>query len=189
MENDLGKRLKDLRESAEESTEDLAKAIWVSEDKVNEWEQGKGSPDPEQLRAIAGHYGISVDELMQGSPANPKKPLMSHAQTVVQSVGTFIALIAYLFVGFLWKGPTGALGWASMWVLLFVPVIITSLMAAIESRKPSQFQLAVLVIGVYCCMGIIGHAYGQNFWHPFWAEFLLIPVYYFVCALIERKKD
>ena len=117
-----------------------------------------------------------------------RRSSMSQLQKVIGSVGLFLALAAYLVCGFAWKGPTGNLGWASMWVLFFVPGIIMSLFAAIEARKPSHFQMGLLVIAVYCCMGIIGHAHEVNLWHPWWALFFIIPFYHMITGLIESKK-
>ena len=112
---------------------------------------------------------------------------MSFAQKMIGSVGFLIVLIAYLVVGFTWKGPTGALGWASMWVLFFVPVILMGLLSAIEDRKPSHFPFALFIIGVYVATGIITGAYGfTQWWHPFWALFILIPVYHAIAGIVEH---
>ena len=119
-----------------------------------------------------------------------KKPLPrgTVATTVISSVGFLIALVAYLIVGFTWPGPKGGLGWASGWILLFVPIVIVSLIRAIVDRRASPFAISVLVIGVYCGMGIIGSAYDINLWHPYWVLFFLIPIYHSIAGLIDSGK-
>ena len=107
------------------------------------------------------------------------------AKAIISSVGFLVALIAYLIVGFTWKGPTGGLGWAVGWILLLLPVIIGGTVFAIASRRFTRFPIAILVVAVYLGMGIIGNAYGLNLWHPYWVLFLLIPLYHAVVAPID----
>lgn len=168
----------------------LAKVYGVTIDELINGEEAKPEPEKVDAEVVEPHKDEEDDDNDDDDddlePAATDSPL-KRARKYINSVGFLVALIAYLIVGFTWKGPTGVLGWASMWTLFLVPVIIASILGAIEARKPSHFQIAVLVVGVYCTTGIIGSAYGANLWHPYWVEFLLIPIYHVVCSLIERK--
>jgi len=113
---------------------------------------------------------------------------LGFAHKVIGSIGFLVATIAFLLVGFLWKGPTGNLGWACGWVIFFIPIIIQGLIFAIEHRRPSFFPLPILIVGVYCATGIIGNAYGLNLWHPYWVEFIFIPIYYGIVRAMEGRR-
>ncbi len=122
---------------------------------------------------------------------SPKKPLRSRkfhiAIATINGSGYILAGIAYLIMGFLWKGPTGNLGWASGWTLFLLPIILSSLLAAIMGRRIARFSYPLLVVAVYCDMGIIGGAYGINLWHPYWFLFLTIPLFYVIAGIIDRE--
>ena len=106
---------------------------------------------------------------------------------VVNGAGFFASLIAYLLVGFLWKDPSGgSVGWAAGWTLLLVPAIISSILICVDKRRWAPFAYPLLVVVVYCAMGIIGTAYGVNLWHPYWFLFLTIPIYYICAGSIDR---
>lgn len=216
MNIDLANRLAALRKEHNLSQEELAEKLGVSRQAISKWECGESSPDTDNLIALAEVYGITLDELVKGVPPQAtetvraefvmsdededdvdddadvapgeKRSRVSLLQKIVGSVGFLVAVIAYLIVGFLWKGNGGALGWASMWVLLLLPGIVTTLIAAIEARKPSHFQISLFVIAVYCAMGIIGNDYGVNLWHPYWAIFFLIPIYHGFAGSIEAYR-
>ena len=103
----------------------------------------------------------------------------------INATGGLVALLAYLLLGFLWKGPTGNLGWAVGWTLFLVPVIISTFIQAVARRSWSRFAYPILIVFVYCGMGIIGNAYGINLWHPYWCMFITIPIYYIAVNAIE----
>ena len=109
------------------------------------------------------------------------------AQKLVGSLGMLLALVAYLLCGFLWRGSYGNVGWASMWVLFFVPPIVVSILSSIEHKKPSHFQITLLVVGVYVGMGIITTMYGHGTWHPWWILFFIIPIYHGITGAIESQ--
>ncbi|MCR5079344.1 MAG: helix-turn-helix domain-containing protein [Bacilli bacterium] len=100
-----------------------------------------------------------------------------------------LAVIAYILVAIFWVTPDGGrVGAASGWVLLLLPVVINSLLSAIRSKNPSHFAFPVLVVIAYCGAGIIGNYYGLQLWHPYWVEWLLIPLYYTVADSIRRSR-
>ena len=100
-----------------------------------------------------------------------------------------LAVISYILIAIFWVTPDGGrVGAAAGWTLLLVPVVINSLISAIRSRNPAFFALPVLIVITFCGAGIIGSFYGLNLWHPYWVEWLLIPVYYSIVDSIRRSR-
>ncbi|MBQ9457710.1 MAG: helix-turn-helix domain-containing protein [Bacilli bacterium] len=212
MSMELGERLAKLRKKAGLSQEQLADELGVSRQAVSRWETGEAAPDTENLIALADIYNISLDELVRAQKGeNHKKESKAERVEVVDGIvvdpnpkpdhgghgrfyGVFYplfslaCLVAYLILGFNWKMPDGgAVGWASMWTLLFLPEIVGSFVRAIFKRRITAFNITMLVVMVYVGMGIIGNFYGQNFWHPYWAEFFVIPVFYSVASFADGR--
>ena len=63
-----GTAIKQLRESRNMTQADLAEQIGVSSKTVSKWETAKGLPDLSLLEPLAAALGISVVELMSGTP-------------------------------------------------------------------------------------------------------------------------
>ncbi len=216
MNIEIANRLADLRKQHGYSQEELADKLGVSRQAISKWECGESSPDTDNLIALARVYEMSLDELL-GNPVKKeeKQPEpetvdaevvdpdedeeddydddIPHARksvlySIINGSGALIAAIIYIIIGFAWKGPTGNLGWASGWTLFFIPMIITSIFQCVWSRSPSRFAYPLLVVAVYCDMGIIGGAYGYNLWHPYWFLFITIPIFYVVAHSIERAR-
>lgn len=62
----IAETIKTLRKTAAMSQEQLAEKLHVSRQAVTKWETEGGTPDIENLRAIAALFGITVDELLTG---------------------------------------------------------------------------------------------------------------------------
>ena len=62
----IAETIKILRKTAGMSQEQLAEKLHVSRQAVTKWETEGGTPDIENLRAIAALFGITVDELLAG---------------------------------------------------------------------------------------------------------------------------
>ena len=62
----IAETIKNLRKTAGMSQEQLAEKLHVSRQAVTKWETEGGTPDIENLRAIAALFGITVDELLTG---------------------------------------------------------------------------------------------------------------------------
>lgn len=63
----LSKNIKSLRKAMGESQEDLAYSIGLnSKSAIANWESGKNRPSPENLKKIAAHYRVTVDQLLGG---------------------------------------------------------------------------------------------------------------------------
>ncbi len=79
-------RLKELRRAAGLSQAQLSARVGVSQQAVGKWENGKSSPDPDTLTALAKLLGVSTDDLLGKAPA-PSFSL-PYAQTGIPVVGT-----------------------------------------------------------------------------------------------------
>ncbi len=57
-------KLQELRKRQGLTQEELAAALYVSRTAVSKWESGRGYPNIDSLRAIAKHFGVTIDELL-----------------------------------------------------------------------------------------------------------------------------
>lgn len=72
MNIETAKRLYEYRKANGFSQEELAEKIGVSRQAISKWERSESSPDTDNLIALAKLYGITIDELLNGTDA-PKK--------------------------------------------------------------------------------------------------------------------
>ena len=63
---EFNEKLQELRKQKNLTQEELSKALFVSRTAVSKWESGRGYPNIDSLKAIAGFFGVSVDELLSG---------------------------------------------------------------------------------------------------------------------------
>ena len=78
MNVDIAKNLADRRRAAGYSQEALAAELGVSRQAVSKWERSESSPDTDNLIALAGLYGVVVDDLLY-TPADAAGPAASDA--------------------------------------------------------------------------------------------------------------
>ena len=57
-------KLQELRKQNEMTQEELAKVLYVSRTAISKWESGRGYPNIESLKAIAGFFKVSLVELL-----------------------------------------------------------------------------------------------------------------------------
>lgn len=72
MNIETAKRLFEYRKANGYSQEELAEKIGVSRQAISKWERSESSPDTDNLIALANLYGVTIDELLNGTEA-PKK--------------------------------------------------------------------------------------------------------------------
>lgn len=88
-----------------------------------------------------------------------------------------VAIIAYLLIGFL----LGA--WHPTWVIFLAPIVISSLVQAIGSKKAKKFNYPLFIVMIYVLFGSL-----FNLWHPLWVLFITVPLYYSFLKLIKELK-
>ncbi len=69
----LGSRIAALRREAGMSQADLAVRLKVSPSAVGMYEQGRREPSVDALRDLADIFGVSVDYLVRGAPADDRE--------------------------------------------------------------------------------------------------------------------
>ncbi len=67
MEQDFSGRLYRLRRERGISQEELAVIVGVSRQAVQKWESGASRPDMDNLTALSGYFGVSLDYLVLGT--------------------------------------------------------------------------------------------------------------------------
>ena len=73
MDMQMAERLVARRKEAGYSQEALAAELGVSRQAVSKWERGEASPDTDNLIALAGLYGVTLDELLFGKASPDPK--------------------------------------------------------------------------------------------------------------------
>ena len=63
---ELHEKLQELRKQKGLTQEQLAEFLFVSRTAVSKWEQGRGYPNIDSLKAIAKFFNITIDELLSG---------------------------------------------------------------------------------------------------------------------------
>lgn len=66
MAMEFNVKLQELRKQKGLTQEELAQRLYVSRTAVSKWESGRGYPNLDSLKAIAGFFSVTVDELLSG---------------------------------------------------------------------------------------------------------------------------
>lgn len=59
-------KLQELRKQKGLTQEELAEVLFVSRTAISKWESGRGYPNIDSLKAIAGFFKVTIDELLSG---------------------------------------------------------------------------------------------------------------------------
>src|SRR5690625_1888165 len=82
MKNEIGERIRDLREGLGLSQADIAKAVGVKRPTVTGWETGHRIPDRGFLPSLADVLGTTVDYILSGeltSDKETKRTIRNHS--------------------------------------------------------------------------------------------------------------
>lgn len=63
---EFNEKLQHLRKQEGLTQEELAEKLFVSRAAVSKWESGRGYPNLDSLKAIAGYFSVSLDVLLSG---------------------------------------------------------------------------------------------------------------------------
>ena len=63
---EFNEKLQQLRKQKGLTQEELAEALYVSRTAISKWESGRGYPNIDSLKALAKHFGVTIDELLSG---------------------------------------------------------------------------------------------------------------------------
>jgi len=81
---EIGKIISELRKEKGVTQESLAEVVGVSSQAVSKWESG-GSPDIEQLPAIANYFGVTIDSLFGKKSRNTHDEIVDEVVAYVRS--------------------------------------------------------------------------------------------------------
>lgn len=68
---EIGRRIRDLRNSKKLSMTKLGNAIGVSSGNISDWETGRSKPTIAGLIALSDHFGVSIDWIVKGTGPGP----------------------------------------------------------------------------------------------------------------------
>ena len=97
---------------------------------------------------------------------------------ILYPLGALILTIAYLLIGFIL--PNGQ-GWANYWFMFILIPVVGSVGDAIISKSIARFNYPCFVTAIYCAVGMIA-----GIWHPTWAVFVTIPVFYILTSAFGK---
>lgn len=102
----LGERIRTLRMKQNLSQEDLAERLDVSRQSVSKWETDASTPDLDKLVKLGELFGVTLDELVRGEPANHTEPLPEQPPEKKERPNQKLAGIILLCMAFfsLWGG-------------------------------------------------------------------------------------
>ena len=86
MNIETAKRLFEYRKANGFSQEELAEKIGVSRQAISKWERSESSPDTDNLIALANLYGITIDELLNGTDAPKRYPKISQRKNLIRNL-------------------------------------------------------------------------------------------------------
>ena len=66
---EMGSRIRKLREAGGETQADIARALGVKRETVNQWENGARGLKPEYTAGLADYFGVSCDYILRGLQA------------------------------------------------------------------------------------------------------------------------
>ncbi len=116
--NTLSERLKKVRMEKGVTQKVFAEALNVSSSAVSKWENGQNEPDIETLLKIANYYGISIKELIEGSPGRMPDGQMKQDNTE-EGAGSekdaekkqYGAVVALVCAATMFLATAGIAGW------------------------------------------------------------------------------
>ena len=204
----IANKLYELRKQSGISQEELADKIGVSRQAVSKWERAEASPDTDNLILLAKIYNVSLDDIISEEDITEAEKVEKveaevvdededdddkmqkddcctrevHRKSVivVSSVTGalyLLATVAFLLIGFLTHV------WHPTWVLFLAPIVIGSLISAIQHKNANRFNYPVFMVILFMVFGTI-----FGIWHPLWVLFVTIPAYYTIINCFKVKK-
>ncbi|MCL2772472.1 MAG: helix-turn-helix domain-containing protein [Oscillospiraceae bacterium] len=204
MSKDLGRRLEELRIQNKLDRDDLAKKLSVKKHDVRHWEDGRESPDGEQLIKLSQIYKMPIDEILlnfdtennfqnsayaapAGAAVKSKVYIVADGNPPLKPTYNWymfpypvIAVAAYLIIGFFFNR------WHPTW-LLFLTIPIYYMLVVMHGAKSFRAKANVFPYPIICVLFYLAAGFDYGWWHPMWILFLTIPVYYTIVNGIKTR--
>jgi transcriptional regulator with XRE-family HTH domain len=158
---DIGIKMKNARQSAQLTQEQVADELGVSRQTISNWENGKTYPDIVSVVKMSELYNISLDLLLkEEKPMSSYLDYLDESTNVVKSkrnlaqlilVITYVVIWAFsLIVFWLFTSGSDAMAYSLMflWILLPVTTFIISLLIGKNNYWGKWKWSSALVFGV-----------------------------------------
>ena len=163
-------KLQELRKSRKLTQEELAEALYVSRTAISKWESGRGYPSIDSLKAIAGFFSVSIDELLSADDlvSIAEKENKSNIQRICNLLFGVIDLMSILLAllplysrqmdGFvtavnLWNfNPTNK--WLSIicWLLIIALLVLGIVKIALNHMHSEKVQYLITASSILISM-------------------------------------
>ncbi|RVU71460.1 MULTISPECIES: helix-turn-helix domain-containing protein [Lactobacillus] len=94
----VGQRIKNYREDAQLTQDNLAQKLNVSRQSVSKWEKGGSLPDIDRLVAMTELFNISLDKLILGQDKNVQKVVLEKSASAHLNFWDFLAKYWWLII-------------------------------------------------------------------------------------------
>ena len=113
---ELGKQIKECRQAAGLSQEELAERVYVSRQTISNWENDRSYPDVHSLVLLGEIFQISLDKLIKGDIDRMKEEIKKEEVTKLNYYGTiYTVLFVVMLVSAVplvhWLGTMGFVPW------------------------------------------------------------------------------
>ena len=113
---ELGKQIKECRQAAGLSQEELAERVYVSRQTISNWENDKSYPDVHSLVLLGEIFQISLDKLIKGDIDRMKEEIKKEEVAKLNYYGTiytvlFVVMLVSVVPLVHWLGTLGFIPW------------------------------------------------------------------------------
>ncbi len=119
---ELGKQIKEHRQEAHLSQEELANRVYVSRQTISNWENDKSYPDVNSLVLLSEIFQISLDNLIKGDIEVMKDVIQKEEIEKMNRYGkTYTIMLIATAVSavplFMWLGVWAFIPWGIVWTI------------------------------------------------------------------------
>ena len=113
---ELGKQIKNCRQEANLSQEELAERVYVSRQTISNWENDKSYPDVHSLVLLSEIFQISLDKLIKGDIERMREEIKKEEVTKLNRYGViytvlFVVTLVSIVPLVRWLGNWGYIPW------------------------------------------------------------------------------
>ena len=201
MNVETANRLYELRKKFGYSQEELAEKIGVSRQAISKWERSEASPDTDNLIMLSRVYGITIDELINGSAQSENPPNDEHEEKKDDKKSTHIHFnngihiddgddhVHIDFSGIHIDSDDSKVHIDKDGVFISDEDEIKVDTATEKEQHPilhafKQFPYPILALLAYLAFGF-WNVFGG--WAAGWVVFLTVPIYYSILDSIQKK--